>query len=840
MTSNLTADTYDANRLPTNVVATHYDLIICTDLEKLRFYGSVTVHLDIVAKTSAIVFNSSGLELHDLSITSSVLTESQSYAGSAVQLSKDNERVAVMLTSVLPAGSTAQLKLGFVAALTGYYRSSWRSGDTTKYYALTKFEPTAARRAFPCWDEPALKATFTVTMISRDGTTNLTNTSSVSEGKCTPNTPIGVPWLGEKLAQLFKEDGKQWNITTFEETPQAGCFAYVMSTYIVAFANGEFEYKESFYQSPLSGKMRPLRVYATSDLIDQVQFSLDVKRKVLPLYERVFDIEYPLSKLDTLIAHDFDSGFDYRKGLRILRRPEESKIFPEWKVHSTFVSGHLARALKADASPSSHPIEVSCPVATMINQIFDMLSYSKAASILRMLHQYVGDEKFMRGVSIYLKEHLFGNSVTEDLWKGIQSSTGLDIPHLMDNWVKKIGYPVVTITEVKGGIRVRQDRFLDSGSVKPEDNETIWTIPLFVLTVTDKGEVVVDRQILLNEREKFIPVDTKAVFKVNAGTVGVYRVLYTSEQLIKLAQEAGKPNSVLSLEDRMGLVLDASALAKARLAQTNSVLALIDALRSETESVVWTSISETLNEVSSVWGENDMVLLYTPLVERLGFDPVEGESVGDRELRVNAITMAANAGEPRVVSELLLRFARFVESGEIDGDLETIVFKIAVEHGGRSEFDKTRVAASDPTNPSRVFSALLALGATKDEELAAELFGTVLDETRDQDVSFLLMGIASNPTFRGYAVKMFQEKYDALERRYEGTWTLQAIVRSVLATVSTREMYTSISEFFKTKDTSKYEMVLNQSLDAISTKASWVERSTEDIVQWFEARSIRQ
>ncbi|KAH8102858.1 peptidase family M1-domain-containing protein [Cristinia sonorae] len=891
----------DAHRLPTNVVATHYDLTICTDLEKLRFYGSATVHLDVVAETPSIEFHSFGLTLHDLTITSSALTESQSYTGSAVQLNKDNERATVSLASSLPAGSSAQLKLGFEAELTGsmigYYRSSWKDGDTTKYYALTQFEPTAARRAFPCWDEPALKSTFTVTLISRVGTTSLANMPSISEDMYTPNTAIDVPWLNQKLAELSKKDEKQWKITKFEKTPP-------MSTYIVAFANGVFEYKESAYKSPLSGKTRVLRVYATSDLINQVQWSLDVKEKIVPLYERVFDIEYPLPKLDTLIAHDFDAGAMENWGLITGRAaafcvdPKKTsirvkkqiagimshevahmwfgnittmqwwdylylnegfaslmgevvildKVFPEWRVHSVFVSGHLARALKADANPSSHPIEVPCPDANMVNQIFDGLSYSKAASILRMLYQYAGDEKFMRGVSIYLKEHLFGNSVTEDLWKGIQSSTGLDIPHLMDNWVKKIGYPVVTVTEVEGGIQVRQDRFLDSGPVKPEDNETIWTIPLFVLTVSDKGEAIIDRQILLNEREKFIPLDTTKVFKVNTGTVGVYRVLYSDERLVKLAYEAVKHKSVLSLEDRMGLVLDAPAIAKAGLIQTSSALALIDAFRNETEFVVWTSIGETLSELTSVWGENDKVVellrgftrpLYAHLVERLGYNPVNGESVDDRELRINAITMAANAGEPGVIKELLARFAQFVESGDIDSDLERIIFKIAVENGGRAEFDKLRTAASNPTNPSQAISAILALGATRDEKLAAELFDTILDETRDQDVAYLLMGVASNSKFRVYGVKRFQENYDALEKRFDGNWTLQTIIRAVHSTVSTRESYTSVSEFFKTKDTSKYKMVLNQTLDAISAKASWVERSTNDILGWLETKGAK-
>lgn len=165
-------------------------------------------------------------------------------------------------------------------------------------------QATAARRAFPCWDEPALKATFTVTMVSRADTVNLANMNAVSEEEYTPSLQDStdtVSWLASKLAQLTTGEPEKWKITTFAPTPP-------MSTYIVAFANGPFAFLEDSYTSPLSGTARPLRVYTTPDLIHQAAFALEVKKKVLPLYEQVFDVEYPLPKLDTLVATDFDAG----------------------------------------------------------------------------------------------------------------------------------------------------------------------------------------------------------------------------------------------------------------------------------------------------------------------------------------------------------------------------------------------------------------------------------------------------------------------------------------------------------------------------------------------------
>jgi aminopeptidase 2 len=274
-------------------------------------------------------------------------------------------------------------------------------------------------------------------------------------------------WLSS-LTFGEKPSEDKWKITKFEATPP-------VSTYLVAYANGPFEYLESSYTSPLSGKTRPLRIYATSDHIGQAQFALDVKAKVLPLYEQVFDVEYPLPKLDTLIAADFDAGAMENWGLITGRtsvycldpkRPAiaakkrvatvqshevahqwfgnittmawwdnlylnegfatlmgevviADKVFPEWRVHSEFISEHLNDALKLDAKLSSHPIEVECPDANQVNQIFDSLSYAKAASVLRMLSEYVGEDKFLKGVSIYLKKRLYANSVSRDLWDGV-------------------------------------------------------------------------------------------------------------------------------------------------------------------------------------------------------------------------------------------------------------------------------------------------------------------------------------------------------------------------------------------------------------------------------------
>ncbi|KAG5639616.1 hypothetical protein H0H81_010818 [Sphagnurus paluster] len=301
----------DQYRLPINVKPTHYDVTIKTDLENLEFAGFVKISVDVVDETSSITLNTSALELGKASIYSDALKIEQEESGGSFD--STSERVTYVFLKSLPAGSKAQLKLGFSAKLTGsmsgYYKSMYEVDGKQKAYALTQFEPTAARRAFPCWDEPLLKATFGVTLISRADTVNLSNMPAISEQVY--SAAAAKPNEHPDLAKLYSTLDNTWKITQFQDTPP-------MSTYIVAFANGHFEYLEKSVKMPLSGKELPLRIYgtwidvglvsqfslgnaATADVIHQAQFALDVKASVLPHYERVFDVEYPLPKLDTLV-----------------------------------------------------------------------------------------------------------------------------------------------------------------------------------------------------------------------------------------------------------------------------------------------------------------------------------------------------------------------------------------------------------------------------------------------------------------------------------------------------------------------------------------------------------
>ncbi|CDO74266.1 hypothetical protein BN946_scf184643.g6 [Trametes cinnabarina] len=872
-------------RLPRDVVPTHYDLTVHTDLDNAKFNGFVEIEL---------TFNTLDLILDDISLR--LRGRERAFPPINREFDLTAQRGIVTFPEPLAAGSDARLTITFsgelTSSLSGYYRSTG-GADGKTVYSLTQFQPTAARRAFPCWDEPALKATFAITMLSRAGSVNLSNMPAQSEKNCDAHDSFEQgSWIAKRIAGL--EDPSQWKVTQFETTPP-------VSTYLVAYANGPFEYLESAYKSPLSGIVRPLRIYATADNIWQGQYALEIVQRVMPLYEEVFDLEYPLPKLDILASNDFDLGgmenwglimgrtscflddpnsdnirnkqyvasmashevahmwfgdittmkwwdnlylnegvyFPYRSmelALMLMsdRFRDTGQLFPEWRLDAAFLGSEFYPAHALDAKLSSHPIEVECPDANKIIQIFDNLSYSKAASVLRMLANYVGEKMFLKGVSTYLKKHKYKNTVTSDLWEGIQSVTHKDISGMMDNWVKK----------ASDSSRLARAALMP---VADPRGPPVRMIPLSILAVREDGFFKIDSNALLTKRETFISLDTSKPFKLNAGTTGFYVVQYSADRLVQLGKQAASPDSPFTLQDRIGLVRDAFALGSSGHSTVSSALGLVDALRTTEElDLVWDAIAVSLSTIASTWWEHPEVAvpldafrrsMFVPVAKKLGFERLPSDTPDDQPLRAKAIEQAAEAGDSWVIGELKARFAQLLETGDdsrIPSELIGIAYRIAVQEGGKREWDFLKSIAARASSPAHALAAISALGATRDMQLAEATFEYATTEARNQNIIYIFRSLQRNAPMRRWLAGKVMGMFDELERQFTGTFTFSRLLDAAFGGLTSEDDHQKIVAFFKNKDTAAYDLQLRQTLDTIKSNARWIQRSTGDVQGWLE------
>jgi aminopeptidase 2 len=577
-----------------------------------------------VEDTTEIALNTIDLKIHSTKVSTGDKLISSS---PKVNYNEDTQTTTIAFDHKIPAGSKATLTQTFSGTLNnnmaGFYRSSYKGADgSTKYLATTQMEPTDARRAFPCFDEPALKAHFTITLIADKELTCLSNMDEASETEVKSEMSGGTK-----------------KAVTFTKTP-------LMSTYLLAFIVGELKVIET------NNFRVPVRVFAPPDRdIEHGRFSLELAARTLDFYEKKFNSPFPLPKMDMVAIPDFSAGamenwglvtyrvvdllFDEKvSGASTKQRVAEvvqhelahqwfgnlvtmdfwdglwlnegfatwmswyscNEFYPEWKVWEGYVTDNLQSALSLDSLRSSHPIEVPVKRADEINQIFDAISYSKGSCVLRMISKYIGEDVFMEGIRRYLKKHAYGNTQTGDLWAALSDASGKELEKVMDIWTKNVGFPVVTVTEDEkaGSIHVKQNRFLRTADVKPEEDKTLF--PVFLGLRTKDG---VNEDVTLSTRESDFKVKDLDFFKLNADHSGIYRTSYTPDRLEKLGVAAKE--GLLTVEDRAGMIADAGALAASGYQKTSGILSLLESFKSEPEFVVWSEITGRIGTLRAAW-----------------------------------------------------------------------------------------------------------------------------------------------------------------------------------------------------------------------------------------------
>ncbi|HEV3029949.1 MAG TPA: M1 family metallopeptidase, partial [Planctomycetota bacterium] len=562
-------------RLPATARPRTYRLTLEPDLEALTFKGEVSIDLDVKTSTQELVLHAVGLEIAEARAGSDRLE---------VRVDPAKERLTLVAPKPFAVGG-ATVGLRFSGKINeemrGFYRSRYTLPDGTKrFLGTTQFEATSARRAFPCFDEPAQKAVFDLTVLVPKDRLAISNMPVVSADK--------IP------------DGR--TRVHFAPSP-------IMSTYLLAFAVGEFDSIEGKTADGM-----PVRVYATPGRAELGRFAMETAIRGLKFFGDYYGIPYrkALPKLDLLAIPDFEYGAMENWGAITFREtaifvdPKRSSIpqrrrvaevvlhelahqwfgnlvtpewwsylwlnesfatfmaykasnalFPEWNIFEEYLAQITSAGKSLDSLRSSHPVEVVVRDPNEVDQIFDAISYNKGGSVLRMLERAVGEEAFRQGIQRFLEQNSFACATTDDLWKALGQGTGIDVSAMMNGWTRRTGLPVVLVAQDGARLKLRQERFLlDRDPEKPAEDPTLWDIPL--PTQDAQGRPANHR---MSSREAVVDAPASDWIKVNAGQSGFYLAQYDEKGWKNLAK--GVQSLSLATMDRYGLQEDAYSLMRA-------------------------------------------------------------------------------------------------------------------------------------------------------------------------------------------------------------------------------------------------------------------------------------
>ncbi|KAF9986146.1 hypothetical protein BGZ75_002192 [Mortierella antarctica] len=854
--------------LPTNVTPSHYTLSITPDFKEFTFGGHVEIDLTIHEATTTIQINTKDLTLK----TTSVEVGGKTHEPVSTTFDEHRDTTTFTFESELPKGS-AVLRILYDGILSdkmaGFYRSSYKDAEgNTKYMGVTQFEATDARRAFPCWDEPAAKATYSISLVVP------------TELVALSNMPV------ESVTQVEPEQ----KTVNFEKTP-------VMSTYLVAWAVGEFEYIET--TTTKLEKPVVCRVYTLPGLKEQGRFALEITPKVLEYFSEIFGTAYPLPKLDHLAVPDFDAGAMENWGLVTyrtvallfdektsdLRFKEQvavtvaheiahqwfgnlvtmewwdhlwlnegfatwvgtlavDHLFPKWDTWSTFVVDDMQRGVGLDSLRSSHPIEVPVSDPHEIHQIFDAISYSKGASVIRMLSNWLTVDVFLAGIRRYLKKHEYENATTDDLWNALSEESKIDVREFMNTWTRVIGVPILNVTEADGVVTVEQHRFLSTNDVKVEEDETIWWVPL---GVHPKPASIADPNQTLKSRSLSFEVP-EGPYLLNKHYSGVFRTNYPASAIGRIGKAILEGSDLVGLSDRAGLVADIASLSKSGHTVTSNFLDLVQYYKNEETYVVWELLAGRVGEIASIFSENERINqgikhfqrnLVDRMVEKLGWEFPEGEDYLTSRLRNVILRSAGRAGHEATVAEAKRRFALFVSDPAQDSILHPSIrqtaFEIVLSQGGEEEFRHVlKYFHAAPKQDQQVI-ALLALGFVQQPELIAEVQALAISESvRPQDIFYVLAGLAANPASRRPTWEWVKANWNTLAERYKSSMSmLGACVKYPLSQSSDVVLIKDVKEFFADKDTKDFQRALDQALEGLDVNSAWVQREQEGLSEWL-------
>lgn len=703
--------------LPTNVVPTHYDVAVTPDAANLKFTGKVVIDLDIVTPTRDIVLNVADIKLGKVEL-------SGEKAAPKITLDEKQQTATFSFASTLPKGQR-KLSIDYTGKIyeqaSGLFALDYGSGKDKKRALFTQFENSDARRFLPCWDEPGIKATYTLTA------TVPTNEMPIS------NMPA---------AKTEKADAGMKRVV-FQTSPK-------MSSYLLFLASGDFE--------RVSRKVGKVDIGVVVKRGDRklASYALDATAKLLPFYEKYFGAPYPLPKLDLVagpgssqffgamenwgaifyfesvllvdpktsterdrrgiyntVAHEvahqwfgnlvtmawwddlwLNEGFATWMALKATEQ-----FHPEWTPMLAMVDSK-DQAMSRDARVGTHAIIQPIQDVLQASQAFDQITYRKGAAVIRMLEDYVGADTFRAGVRRYIAAHAYGNAVTDDLWKELDAVSDADVTKIAHDFTLQEGIPLIRVAETAQGVKLTQARFaLDDSGKK----QLTWEVPVIAKGL---GAKAAWRGAVSSNKPADMPAAKTGVI-VNASQSGYYRTQYTPELFAKVAAKF----PTLAPADQLGIVYDTRALGYSGDAPLSNLFGLAKQMNARMDPAVLTAITERIGAIDVLYDGLPTQTAYRayarkllrPIFDKVGRTPKRGESKNTVILRQALMETLSRLEDPEVIAYAKAMFEKSVKKpASVSAEDRRLALSITARHADAATWEQLlQLAKNAPTDIER-------------------------------------------------------------------------------------------------------------------------------------------
>jgi aminopeptidase N/puromycin-sensitive aminopeptidase len=845
-----------AQRLPTNVRPAHYALHLTPDLDKATFSGEETIDITLAQAADSITLNAAEIQFQ--SVTANTGKREMK---ADVSLDEGKQQATFTFPGTLPAGPV-KLKIAYTGILNDKLRGFYLSKAEGHRYAVTQFESTDARRAFPSFDEPAFKATFDVTIVAPKEDTVISNTNVISD--------TAGPVLGEHTVR-------------FARTPK-------MSTYLMAFLIGDFKCIEG------SSDGVPIRACATPERVQYAHFALTSAEYILHYYDTYFGIKYPMPKLDMIGIPDFEAGamenfgaITYRESAMLVdeknapmsAQAEVASVVahemahqwfgdmvtmkwwnniwlnegfatwmsnkpleawkPEWHIDEQ-VATDMNGAMNLDAQKVTRTIRAEANTPDEINEMFDGITYEKGASILHMVENYLGEETFRQGVHNYLQAHMYGNATAEDFWDAQTANSHKPVDKIMESFITEPGVPLLSFGKVANGeVEVTQSRFFLNPKTAPENTgDQVWTVPVCFKTEGAQRDCE-----LLSAKQGMLKVPQAPLFYADGGAAGYYRSAYTPPDYEALLSRV----STLTAPERVNVVGDELALMSAGKSKAGDFLSLAGSLKNDdsaavTQNVIrgiqtlWVRVaaSDAERKELSAW----VVSTYSPRLSSLG-EPQESDTPERQQLRAELFGVVGGIGQdPKVIAESKqLAQAYLTDPAKVNATLASAAMEVAATNGDAALFDQLQKTAETSKEPGIATGALYDLARFKDPELTRRALAYAASgKVRNQD-SIRLFAIAlQSPNTQGTAWKYIEDNWMKVQTQFT-MFTGGYLVGSTSG-FCTAEQRDQVKDFFTTHKVAASANALTRSQNAINDCVDLRAEQSSNLKQWLSAGASGQ